>query len=86
MTAVATKAPPVPQTATGGPPSYHHRVAVTGEQYRAGITADALVTEAYVTGTPVTALCGRTFVPSRDPQKFPACPMCTKIEGDARVQ
>ena len=37
------------------------------------------VTEAMVMGTPVTALCGKTWVPSRSPEKFPVCPECKKI-------
>jgi len=37
------------------------------------------VTEGYVLGTPVLALCGKLFVPSRDPKKFPLCPICKKI-------
>ena len=35
--------------------------------------------EAMVTGTPVTALCGKKWVPSRDPEKFPVCPTCKEI-------
>jgi hypothetical protein len=37
------------------------------------------LTEALVTGTPVTALCGKTWVPSRDPKKYPVCPTCKEI-------
>jgi hypothetical protein len=37
------------------------------------------VTEGYVLGTPVMAICGKTFVPSRDPEKFPVCPVCKEI-------
>jgi hypothetical protein len=29
------------------------------------------VTEAMVTGAPCTALCGKTWVPSRDPKRYP---------------
>lgn len=39
----------------------------------------ASVTEGYVLGTPVQALCGELFVPSRDPKKFPICPPCKEI-------
>ena len=35
--------------------------------------------EAMVNGTPVVALCGKVWVPSRDPQKFPVCPECKEI-------
>ena len=37
------------------------------------------VTEGYVLGTPVFAVCGKLFIPSRDPKKFPLCPICKKI-------
>jgi len=37
------------------------------------------VTEGYVLGTPVLAICGKLFVPSRDPKKFPLCPICKEI-------
>ena len=37
------------------------------------------ITEAMVTGTPIKALCGKIWVPSRDPQRFPVCPMCKEI-------
>lgn len=34
------------------------------------------LTEAMVLGTPVIALCGKVWVPSRDPEKYPVCPEC----------
>jgi hypothetical protein len=37
------------------------------------------MTKSAVTGKPVTALCGKKWVPSRDPQRFPVCPDCKKI-------
>lgn len=45
------------------------------------------LTEAMVMGTPVVALCGKVWVPSRAPEKFPVCPECKDIwesmsEGD----
>jgi hypothetical protein len=27
----------------------------------------------------VVAICGKIFVPSRDPKKFPICPICKEI-------
>jgi hypothetical protein len=48
------------------------------------------LTEAMVMGTPVIALCGKVWVPSRAPEKFPVCPSCKEIwekfkgdDGDA---
>jgi hypothetical protein len=44
------------------------------------------ITEAMVLGTPIRALCGKVWVPSRDPQRFPVCPECKEIyEDDARI-
>jgi hypothetical protein len=34
------------------------------------------IVEATVTGTPVTALCGKVWVPNRDPERFPVCQGC----------
>lgn len=39
----------------------------------------AKLTEALVTGTPVIALCGKVWVPSRDPSRFPVCPECKRL-------
>ena len=35
--------------------------------------------KALVEGLPVVALCGKIWVPSRDPDKFPLCPACKEI-------
>jgi hypothetical protein len=37
------------------------------------------ITEAMVTGSPVVALCGKVWVPSRDPKKYPICPECKRL-------
>lgn len=37
------------------------------------------IVESAVTGKPVIALCGKVWVPGRDPGKFPICPECKKI-------
>ncbi|MDT0184520.1 DUF3039 domain-containing protein [Microbacterium sp. ARD31] len=37
------------------------------------------LTEAMVMGTPVIALCGKVWVPSRAPEKYPVCPECKEI-------
>jgi hypothetical protein len=37
------------------------------------------IVESAVTGKPVIALCGKVWVPGRDPEKFPICPDCLKI-------
>ena len=43
------------------------------------------LTEAMVMGTPVVALCGKVWVPSRDPQKYPVCPTCKEIYEGLRA-
>ena len=37
------------------------------------------VAKAYIMGTPVIALCGKKWIPSRDPEKYKICPECKKI-------
>ncbi len=37
------------------------------------------IMESALSGEPVTALCGKVWVPGRDPQKFPVCPTCKEI-------
>jgi len=37
------------------------------------------VVEGIVNGTPVRALCGKVWVPGRDPKKYPLCPTCKEI-------
>jgi hypothetical protein len=34
---------------------------------------------AYVQGEAVTALCGKRWVPTRDPERFPVCPECRVV-------
>jgi hypothetical protein len=45
------------------------------ERFSHYVPKDKLM-EAMVEGTPVIALCGKVWVPSRDPQKYPVCPEC----------
>lgn len=37
------------------------------------------ITESALSGKPVIALCGKVWVPGRDPNKFPVCPICKEI-------
>jgi len=43
---------------------------------------DAAILKAMVDGIPCTALCGKKWVPSRDPEKFPVCPDCERIKKE----
>jgi Protein of unknown function (DUF3039) len=48
------------------------------ERFSHYVSKDKL-TAAMVEGTPVVALCGKVWVPSRDPQRYPVCPECKEI-------
>jgi hypothetical protein len=48
------------------------------ERFSHYVPKDKLM-EAMVEGTPVRALCGKLWVPSRDPKRFPVCPDCKRI-------
>jgi hypothetical protein len=48
------------------------------ERFSHFVPKDKIV-ESAVLGTPVIALCGKVWTPSRDPQKFPICPECKEI-------
>lgn len=37
------------------------------------------ITESIVTGVPVTALCGKKWIPFRSPDGYPVCPQCKSI-------
>ena len=56
------------------------------ERFAHYVQKDKIVDSA-VSGTPVVALCGKVWVPSRDPKRYPVCPECKEIfeslpEGD----
>lgn len=42
------------------------------------------IVESAVSGKPVTALCGKRWIPNRDPKKFPICPTCKEIHSGLR--
>jgi len=48
------------------------------ERFSHYVPKDKLM-EAMVNGTPVIALCGKVWVPSRDPQRYPVCPQCKEL-------
>ena len=39
------------------------------------------VTYALIYGVPIIALCGKKWIPNRDPSKFPICPECEAIHA-----
>lgn len=48
------------------------------ERYSHYVKKDKIV-ESAVMGNAVVALCGKVWVPSRDPERFPVCPDCKAI-------
>lgn len=48
------------------------------EKFSHYVKKDAILPSA-VEGTPVIALCGKKWVPGRDPGRYPVCPECKEI-------
>ena len=61
----------VPET---GEPTAAHIVKT-----KPGENAAAKVLEARIYGTPLEALCGHVWVPSRDPKQLPLCEKCKAV-------
>ena len=61
-------------------PTYSHIIDRGDDERPAG----AIVLEARVMGLELTALCGYKWIPSRDPEKFPVCPVCVQMFEFAR--
>jgi Protein of unknown function (DUF3039) len=43
------------------------------------VAAGNSVVEGMISATPVVALCGKVWVPGKDPTKYPVCPSCKEI-------
>lgn len=52
-----------------------------GERYAHYVRNDKITASA-VTGQAVVALCGKVWVPLRDPKNYPVCPICKQILKD----
>ena len=48
------------------------------DRYSHYVKKDKILKSALL-GKPVIALCGKVWVPGRDPEKFPVCPTCKDI-------
>lgn len=48
------------------------------DRYSHYVKKDKILKSA-LSGRPVIALCGKIWVPGRDPEKFPVCPTCKEI-------
>ena len=66
--------PEVEQVTETGEPAAAHIVKVGP-----GESAAAKVLEARINGTPIEALCGHVWVPSRDPRQLPMCQACKEV-------
>ncbi len=42
------------------------------------------IAQAALSNSPVIALCGKVWVPGRDPKKYPVCPQCKEIYDGIR--
>lgn len=58
-------------------PGDHDRFA----HYVLGRNPKAKITQAIIEGKPIRALCGKKWIPSRDPARFPVCPECKEIKA-----
>jgi hypothetical protein len=75
--AVETRREQTPQT---GEPECSHIVKTDGDD-----SAAAEVLRARVEGTPLEALCGHRWIPSRDPKQLPLCAKCRDIYDTYRA-
>lgn len=48
------------------------------ERYAHYVPKDKILSSA-MSGEPVIALCGKIWLPQRDPSRFPVCPVCKEI-------
>jgi hypothetical protein len=74
VTTPAQTTPDTDQVPETGEPVMAHIVKT-----EPGESAAAKVLEARIYGTPLTALCGHVWVPSRDPTQLPLCQRCKQI-------
>ena len=44
------------------------------------------IVESAVTGKPIVALCGKGWVPDRNPDRFPLCPRCKELYEKKKSQ
>jgi len=67
MAETFTETEVTPPTTDGDHDRYAHYVA------------KADIVRANVEGVPVQALCGKRWIPNRDPSRYPVCPTCKEI-------
>jgi len=64
-----------------------HQLAEPGDHERFAhyVRKEKILTSA-LSGDPVIALCGKVWVPGRDPDRFPVCPACKEIYEGLRPE
>jgi hypothetical protein len=63
-------------------PEIDHRITDDGDHDRfAHYVRKADIVRANVEGVPVVALCGKKWIPNRDPSGYPVCPTCKEIKA-----
>lgn len=70
----------VPQIDEGDHERFTH-IVLEGFQPEKGdfVPVGNSVVEGMINATAVTALCGKVWVPGKDPKKYPVCPTCREI-------
>ena len=64
-----------------------HQLSEPGDHERFAhyVRKEKILTSA-MSGDPVIALCGKVWVPGRDPNRFPVCPACKEIYEGLRAE
>ncbi len=82
---------PLPQmpgqaTSTLEREQYAEQLAEPGDHERfAHYVRKEKILDSALSGEAVLALCGKVWVPGRDPQRFPVCPTCKEIYQGLRA-
>lgn len=75
----ATLTEDVVRTTTSKEPEKSAHIVLVPEHLKGKISPQSYVLQARVEGTPVKALCGHTWVPSRSASDLPICEPCLEI-------
>lgn len=79
QTATTTLERTVVETQTSDDAGKSAHIIMVPPHLRGKVSPQAHLTEARIEGKPVTAICGHTWVPSRDPKQLPLCSRCKDI-------
>lgn len=77
-----TQPAPLQESQTGTDTTIQPRLVEPGDHERfSHYVKKEKIVESAVMGTAVIALCGKVWVPGRDPKNFPICPACKEIHS-----